>query len=103
MKQLHAFQQQPGVRDTCTCGHLLSDPVHGEFWTPTSDNINALPLPIRRYIHDLSTDADPSGTIREAICQRENALALTRRVEELEAEIAALKAEIEKRDKERQS
>lgn len=103
MEQLHAFQQQPGVRDTCTCGRLLSDPVHGEFWTPTSENINALPLPIRRYIHDLTTNADPAGTIAEAACQRENALALTRRVKELEEEIASLKGEIEKRDRERQS
>src|SRR5262245_60261409 len=50
-QDLHAFEQQTGVRDTCTCGRELSDPVHGEFWTPTSKNINALPVPIRRYIH----------------------------------------------------
>lgn len=33
-------------------------------WQPTSENVNALPDPIRRYIHELETDADPAGTIR---------------------------------------
>ena len=33
-------------------------------WQPTSKNINALPDPIRRFIYELETDADPAGTIR---------------------------------------
>src|SRR5215467_2232925 len=90
MKKLHEFRQQPGVRDTCECGLDRSDPVHGESWTPTPENINALPHPIRRYIHHLATNAVPSGTIAEAICQRENAMALARRVKELEAQLASL-------------
>ena len=36
-----------------------------ESWTPTAENINALPLPLRRYIRDLETNADPAGTLRE--------------------------------------
>src|SRR5262245_18528547 len=89
--RLHIFQQQAGVRDQCTCGENRSHPIHGESWSPTADNINALPEPIRRYIHHLATNADPAGTIAEAICQRENAMALARRVEELEAEMERLK------------
>lgn len=30
-------------------------------WLPTPANINALPDPIRRYIHHLETRADPAG------------------------------------------
>src|SRR5262249_41462843 len=59
-------------------------------WTPTAKNINSLPEPIRKYIHYLSTNADPAGTIAEAICQRENADALAKLVLELEAERNAL-------------
>ncbi len=33
-------------------------------WTPTAEIINALPEPLRRYIHDLQTHVDPAGTIR---------------------------------------
>jgi hypothetical protein len=34
-------------------------------WTPTAENINALPEPLRVYIHDLQTVCDPAGDVRE--------------------------------------
>jgi hypothetical protein len=34
-------------------------------WTPTRDNVNDLPEPLRRYIHDLHTVCDPTGDVRE--------------------------------------
>lgn len=34
-------------------------------WSPTVDNINALPEPIRRYVHDLETLCDPAGIVLE--------------------------------------
>ena len=34
-------------------------------WSPTPANINALPNPLRRYIHDLKTICDPAGDIAE--------------------------------------
>ena len=34
-------------------------------WTPTPANINALPDPLRRYIHDLKTICDPAGDVAE--------------------------------------
>lgn len=40
-------------------------------WTPTPENINTLPEPLRKYIHALATDADPQGTIRENFILRE--------------------------------
>jgi hypothetical protein len=94
-RDLHEFVHDPGVRDLCQCGLYRSHANHGESWTPTPANINALPNPIRRYIHDLESNADPSGTIREAICQRENAMALAFRVKELEAEIETLRVKEE--------
>lgn len=43
-------------------------------WTPTAENINALPEPVRRYIHDLETNADPAGNLqRLAHLEQENA------------------------------
>lgn len=30
----------------------------------TADEINALPEPVRRYIHDLETRCDPAGDLR---------------------------------------
>ena len=34
-------------------------------WTPTPKNINALPEPLRAYIHDLKTVCDPAGDVTE--------------------------------------
>lgn len=50
-------------------------------WTPTPENINALPDPVRKYIHDLQTNVDPQGLVRQ------NHI--------LQCEVAALRAEIE--------
>ena len=33
--------------------------------TPTAENINALPEPLRVYIHDLKTVCDPAGDVSE--------------------------------------
>jgi len=40
------------------------------------DWINSLPEPFRTFVMRLETDADPSGNIRDAVCQKENAMAL---------------------------
>jgi hypothetical protein len=39
-------------------------------WLPTPEAINALPEPLRRYIHDLETDVDPAGMVRENVMLR---------------------------------
>lgn len=56
--------------------------------------INALPERVRKFVHDLETRADPAGDVREAHVQRENATALLKRVEELEAEVERLEERI---------
>jgi hypothetical protein len=33
-------------------------------WMPTAESINALPEPLRRYIHELETVCDPAGDVR---------------------------------------
>lgn len=40
-------------------------------WSPSAENINALPDALRRYIHDLETACDPSGDLRELFRLRE--------------------------------
>ena len=57
-------------------------------WLPTPDAINALPLPLRQYIHDLHTRADPSGDVAERAIARDTCRALSLRVEELERQLA---------------
>lgn len=42
-----------------------------EQWIPTADAINALPEPLRRYIHDIETRCDPAGDIRELTLARD--------------------------------
>jgi hypothetical protein len=34
-------------------------------WQPTPENINALPEPLRRYVHHIETLSDPAGLVRE--------------------------------------
>jgi len=54
----------------------------------TSEEINALPSRIRKYIHDLETRCDPAGEVQERWSLREQRDALVIRVRELEAEAA---------------
>ena len=53
-------------------------------WTPTPENIDALPRPLRRYIHDLQSNVDPLGTMRENFQLRQEVKALNKRVAVLE-------------------
>ena len=53
-------------------------------WTPTAENINALPKPLFEYIYHLETMADPAGMVAE------NAL-LKDQTRQLDAMIARLK------------
>jgi len=51
-------------------------------WTPTPENINALPEPIRIYLHDLETICDPAGMVQEIALLKENIKALQKLLEE---------------------
>lgn len=52
-------------------------------WTPTAANINALPLPLRRYIMDLETHRDPQATLQQLYECRQQERAVTAMVERL--------------------
>ena len=59
-------------------------------WTPTAENINALPDGIRQYVHDLETRSDPTGDVQTIAVQKENLCALEKRVVELEGALEYL-------------
>ena len=50
-----------------------------ENWTPTSENINQLPAPLRDYIHELSARADPAGDVQDKVMYRDQSKALEKR------------------------
>lgn len=49
----------------------------------TSDEINALPERVRKYIHDLETRCDPAGDVAKLALQRDAIAGLERRILEL--------------------
>lgn len=57
-------------------------------WLPTAENINALPEPVRRYIHDLETRCDPAGEVRAIAVLRQNVQALDLPLDQIEIEKA---------------
>lgn len=40
-------------------------------WLPSAESINALPQPLRSYIHDLETRCDPAGDVAALAITRE--------------------------------
>jgi hypothetical protein len=62
-------------------------------FVPDAEHINALPEPVRRYIRDLETRADPAGDVAELALLKENNMALWKRVQELEAEVNGLRGD----------
>lgn len=58
--------------------------------SPLADEINELPERLRSWIHDLETNADPAGTLRENFVLRENVAALGAKVEEAEMQLDQL-------------
>lgn len=50
-----------------------------------AQNINSLPEPLRRYIHDLETVCDPAGDVAERFRLREESKLLRRECERLAA------------------
>ena len=65
-------------------------------WTPTDDNINALPAPLRRYIHDIETKCDPAGDIRTIAVLRDHLEAFSRLSAERQRDLGAAREELAK-------
>lgn len=51
-----------------------------EPWQPTSENINALPEPVRKYVHDLETRCDPAGEVAALTLTRDQNAQLQERL-----------------------
>lgn len=69
---------------------LTQDQLESHFagWLPTSENINALPRPVRDYIMRLHANTDPAGELRRAMVAEMERDALRKMIEEApEAEI----------------
>jgi hypothetical protein len=67
---------------------LNDAPAPGDYWhhwLPDPEHTNALPQPVRKYVHDLSTNADPAGMVAENALLRDTVAALELRLRELEA------------------
>lgn len=55
---------------------------------PTPEQINALPEPLRRYIHDIETVCDPTGMVQQIASLTEQRDGLLMKSKELEGELA---------------
>lgn len=53
-------------------------------FSPTPEQVNALPPKIRGYIHDLETNCDPAGMVRENVIAGETTRALHEQLREME-------------------
>jgi hypothetical protein len=66
----------------------LTDPPpvgdYWERWLPAPAHINALPQPVRTYLHDLETNTDPAGMVAENALLRDLIGALEMLIQKLE-------------------
>lgn len=51
-------------------------------WTPTAENINALPEGVRDYIHRLEANTDPQGEVKRAMIAEMQLAAVNKMLEE---------------------
>lgn len=63
----------------------MIDLVDGHSSTGMTVLINALPAPLRRYVHDLETNADPAGDKLQLLILEENTTALIRKIQRWQA------------------
>ena len=66
---------------------LNDPPLPGDYlerWLPDPAHINALPQPVRKYVQDLETNADPTGMVAENALLRDLIGALEMFIQKLE-------------------
>jgi hypothetical protein len=74
-----------GTISTGILNDLVTLTTDMDKFVPDPEHINALPGPLRRYIHDLETRADPAGDVAQIAILRETVAALEARIRELES------------------
>ena len=65
-------------------------------WLPTAEHINALPEALRKFIHDLETNADPARMVAENALLKDTAIQLQVKITLLQATIDRLKIDRDK-------
>lgn len=65
-------------------------------WLPTAENINALPEALRKFVHDLETNADPAGMMAENTLLKDTVAQLQVKITLLQATIDRLKIDRDK-------
>jgi len=65
-------------------------------WLPTAENINALPEALRKFIHDMETNADPAGMVAENALLKDTVAQLQVKITLLQATIDRLKIDRDK-------
>ncbi len=94
IEELAEAQQDPATKNTLQRLASFVDVLQGnrqpppdaEAWTPTPDNINELPLPLRWYLHNLAHRTDPAGDLQTIAVLEQSVAALTARIRELEGQ-----------------
>jgi len=77
-----------GTDPTCERIHKPDCAIHACFcFAPDPEHINALPEPLRRYVHDLGTRCDPAGDIQTIHALKDENAALRKLVEEFQRQI----------------
>ncbi len=59
------------------------EPMIGKGWLPTAKNTNALPEPLRNYIAELATNADPPSMVADNIIMKDTIKTLEKMLEKL--------------------
>jgi hypothetical protein len=59
-------------------------------FVPDPAHIKALPKPLKKYIHDLATRADPAGDVAAIACLRKNVQGLTVTIDSARKELQDL-------------
>jgi hypothetical protein len=65
-----------------------ADPQPDEYWhgwLPDPEHFNALPYPLRTYIHELETRADPAGDVAAIAFLKDTVDALPARIREMKS------------------
>jgi hypothetical protein len=75
-------QSMEGIREVRHSATMVRVQLQFDNWKPTPENINALPDPIRLYIHDLETLSDPAGIVMDLANLKEQVQELTAALED---------------------
>jgi hypothetical protein len=75
-----AFQSTGQESEPLTGSPAMATVDIPDSWTPTAENLWALPKPLRRYIHHLQSNVDHVETMRENFRLRQENAALRKKL-----------------------